>query len=340
MPNKKNNYHFNELSKPPLARFLVADTSNVDEAWEAASRTYCDHQQKLIGKADSFRFRLHRAPLSKSQITHVSYGADTYIDAGQTETFYLMLFPQAGTTKCWVGGQICEATPSMGMVGSATLPLHFNFGATCEQIALTVDRKALEDQLCALTGVLVREPIIFQPHLKTTSGFGAQFQRVLDFLVVELDAVDSLQGNPLLVNNFEQMLMISLFTSQGHNYSAFFEKLALLAANWQVKRVEEYIRAHAADPITAEELSMLTGQSERSLYRAFRKYRGYTPMAFLRETRLMRVRETLLKAEPGMTVTKAAMKWAFNNLGRLSAEYVKKFGESPSDTLRKGKIFK
>jgi len=170
MPTKIKNRHLNEYSKqPPFSRFLVADTTNVDEALEAASKAYCDHRQKLTGKADSFRFRLHSAPLQKSAINWLSYGANISIDPGQTDTFFMIMLPQTGSAKYWHGGQTCEATQSMGMVASPTLPLHFNITETCDQFSVKINRKALEDHLCALTGVPITEPIIFQPHRKTNA---------------------------------------------------------------------------------------------------------------------------------------------------------------------------
>lgn len=336
----ENSRNSGELPKPPLSRFLVADTSSFDEALEAASKAFCDHKQEVLGKADSFRYRLHHASLQKTAIMRASYGADTYINAGQPETIFLINLPQTGSNKYWHEGQIVEATPDMGVVSSPTLPLRFNFGATCSELVVTIDRKALEDHLCALTGASIKEPIVFQPHLKTGSGIGAQVKRLLGFLVAELDAGDSLQDNPLFVSNIEQAMMTALLTGQPHNYSARFEKPLPLAADWQVRRVEEYIRAHATEPITIGELSILCGQSERALFYAFKKYRGYTPMTFLRAMRLLGARETLLKGEPGMTVTIAAMEWSFIHLGRFSAEYAKEFGESPSETLRKGEGIK
>jgi AraC-like DNA-binding protein len=49
--------------------------------------------------------------------------------------------------------------------------------------------------------------------------------------------------------------------------------------------------------------------------------------------RLERVREELLCAEPGETVTAIAMRWGFTHLARFSGIYRARFGELPSQTL-------
>jgi transcriptional regulator GlxA family with amidase domain len=59
------------------------------------------------------------------------------------------------------------------------------------------------------------------------------------------------------------------------------EQDALEAALRQVKLAEEYIVANAQRDIRLEELAEVTGVSTLSLFTAFKKYRGYTPIEFI-----------------------------------------------------------
>jgi len=72
------------------------------------------------------------------------------------------------------------------------------------------------------------------------------------------------------------------------------------------------------------------------LFSAFRKARGYTPMEFLTDERLQSARERLLKSNFESSVALIALECGFINLGRFSQYYRKRFGELPSETLRKG----
>ena len=60
-------------------------------------------------------------------------------------------------------------------------------------------------------------------------------------------------------------------------------------------------------------------------------------MVLLRQARLARARRDLLEGLPGTTVTQTALQWGFQHLGRFSGEYARRFGESPSDTLRRAR---
>jgi AraC-like DNA-binding protein len=60
-------------------------------------------------------------------------------------------------------------------------------------------------------------------------------------------------------------------------------------------------------------------------------------MEFLRDVRLERVHQELADAGADITVTAVALRWGFGHLGRFAVAYRRKYGRSPSDTLRSGR---
>ena len=74
--------------------------------------------------------------------------------------------------------------------------------------------------------------------------------------------------------------------------------------------------------------------SVRALHYAFRQNRARTPGEFVRERRLDRARDLLADAA-SRTVTEVAMDCGFNPMGDFSAAYRRRFGETPSQTLRR-----
>jgi transcriptional regulator GlxA family with amidase domain len=77
----------------------------------------------------------------------------------------------------------------------------------------------------------------------------------------------------------------------------------------------------------------IAGVSVRTLFLGFQRYRGVSPMRLLRELRLQRVRDELLRAEADARVGHIALRWGFHHLGRFGQEYREAFGESPRQTL-------
>ena len=60
-------------------------------------------------------------------------------------------------------------------------------------------------------------------------------------------------------------------------------------------------------------------------------------MSFLKQLRLERAREMLERSDINRSVTATAIACGFGNLGHFAGDYFKRFGEHPSDTLKRGK---
>ncbi|MBV8335733.1 MAG: AraC family transcriptional regulator, partial [Alphaproteobacteria bacterium] len=101
-----------------------------------------------------------------------------------------------------------------------------------------------------------------------------------------------------------------------------------------VKRAIDYIEANLDVAIGLPEIVAASGVPGRTLIQHFRDFKGTSPMRYLRSARYKKVREALCRAEPEESITEIAASWGFGHMGRFSVEYRKRFGESPSQTLR------
>jgi AraC-like DNA-binding protein len=108
------------------------------------------------------------------------------------------------------------------------------------------------------------------------------------------------------------------------------------AARGSVRVAQEWIAANAHRPLTTSDVCRATGLSARGLQAAFHRAGAASPMQFLRDVRLHRVRAVLLAADPGSTtVAEVAQTWGFAHLGRFAGTYATAFGERPSATLQR-----
>jgi TolB-like protein/AraC-like DNA-binding protein/tetratricopeptide (TPR) repeat protein len=105
-----------------------------------------------------------------------------------------------------------------------------------------------------------------------------------------------------------------------------------------VKKAVGHMRVSLRLPMTMGALVKVCGVPERTLHKHFRVFLGVSPLAFWRRLRLAAVREQLLAAADGESVSKVAMRHGFEHFGRFSAQYRRCFGESPSCTLRRARI--
>jgi AraC-like DNA-binding protein len=126
-----------------------------------------------------------------------------------------------------------------------------------------------------------------------------------------------------------------LFGSHPQNYSETFRELESRILPRDVKRAISYIEAHLDSPITLPEIIAASGVPARTLFKHFQHYHGLSPMGYVRMARYRTVRERLERAEPEEQVSEIAMGLGFDHLSRFAVEYRKRFGESPSATLRR-----
>ena len=101
----------------------------------------------------------------------------------------------------------------------------------------------------------------------------------------------------------------------------------------KLRTAEQYAKMHAAQAPTVEQLAAEAGVSARNLHDLFMRFRGMPPSDFIREERLRGIRQALLRARSGATVSGIAAGWGYQHFGNCAALYRKRFGELPSETL-------
>lgn len=85
---------------------------------------------------------------------------------------------------------------------------------------------------------------------------------------------------------------------------------------------------------TLTDLERAASLSRRALQYGFFKKYAMSPMQWAREQRLEEARKRLIRPEPGDSVTNIALSLGFASVSLFSRYYLKRYGESPSKTLR------
>lgn len=101
----------------------------------------------------------------------------------------------------------------------------------------------------------------------------------------------------------------------------------------KLKIAESFVIENADKAPSVEDVAAEARLSVRSLHTLFVKFRGASPSEFIREHRLVGIRNALRSARTGATVSEIAIAWNYQNFGNFAATYRKRFGELPSETL-------
>jgi AraC-like DNA-binding protein len=106
-----------------------------------------------------------------------------------------------------------------------------------------------------------------------------------------------------------------------------------------VRRALEAMRADVGRDWSLPDLVAAVGVSGRTLQRQFRAFLGKTPGAALRDIRYEHARRELLQCVPDGKVADVALRCGFPHGGRFSIEYRRRYGETPSQTLKRQAVF-
>lgn len=101
-----------------------------------------------------------------------------------------------------------------------------------------------------------------------------------------------------------------------------------------VKRAEDYLARHLAEPLTMAELAARVGVSVRSLHRGFLDFRGVTPARYLLNLRIEAAHRLMISSECFLDLRQVATEVGFGSYAPFWRAYVRKYGRAPSSTRR------
>jgi AraC-like DNA-binding protein len=248
---------------------------------------------------------------------------------------YQVLLPISDAMEARIGGETVLFGPERATVSS---PGHDYRAKTCglgARFRICIAERTVGEQLTALLGEAPARHVEFTRAMELTAGFGNQFARYVLAAARDFEHTNSIGASAIATTSFEQFIVCELLLHHSHNYSEALMRLKRTIASRDIKRAIDYMHANLDAPVTIADISSTVGVAGRTLFKHFRDTRGVSPMQYLRSLRFERAQQELLKAEAGTSVTEIAARWGFGHLGRFAVEYRKRFGESPSETLRR-----
>jgi AraC-like DNA-binding protein len=319
----------------PLSERVVLRSSDPVEVNRFLGRRLPLRRLDLAPGADGLATRVHAVTLPSITPLYVTYGGDVVEVLTAGGPFYFVHVTVAGHLLVSGDGAELVSVPGQVTVASPAQSLTMRWRPDTAAIVLRIDRKALETELVDLIDLPVEEPLRFQVGMDVTGRLASSWLNTAMFLAAEANHPGGLLENPLVATDLERILLRGLLLCQPHTYSAVLE-----GNNHQLPRyVAAAVAMMEAVPerrLSADSLARHVNVSTRLLQAGFREHLGTSPMQYLRQLRLRRVHEDLT-TDPvhRPTVAEVAHRWGFSHLGRFAQDYRARYGESPSETLRR-----
>lgn len=330
--------HANEAPRKaaPLSAHVLFQSDDLDCARERVAEKFCSHRLDIIGDGRPFRAEHHHAAGDILSLNYISYGADVLIDPGELGDFYLIQMPITGAATIRNGDREFLTNRGIASVLNADLATRMKWWQGCAQILVQVRKApfvALAEQLLDRH---LPAPLIFDPLIDFSRPEMLAWRSMANAMFHAAEAAETAPGRPTIQTVLNEQRLLELFLrGQPNNCSLFFAEERTGANPRHIKRAEEFIRAHAAEPVTLVDIARAAGVAPRTLQLGYRTILKSSPMRSLTRERLRRVRFELIAGAGSEPVTDVAFRWGFAHLGRFAGDYRREFGELPSETVRR-----
>lgn len=323
-------------AQQPLNRHPVLRTRSLDEARQAVTEVYLDHDLRTA-QPECLDMTLNAVEQRLFTAGFLTYGAHATLTMPPTEDSYHINLTTQGATlgECSDGQRATTRARRSGLILHPGQTNTVNWEPSAEQIILKIPRKSLESHLADLLGQPVHSAIDFGFELDLSTPAGASLLASVEFFVNELDRPGGIADMPLARDQFESFIMSQLLAAGNHPYRDDMLAEPAHVKLGRLRPVVDFIEMNADEPLTPTELSRAGNMSVRTLHASFQRCFGMSPMAYVRKVRLEHVHDELAsRHDPDLSVTAVATRWGFFHLGRFAQQYRDRFGEYPSETLR------
>ena len=284
---------------------------------------------------DSLDFHYEGLILPNKQLTigKIYYGANVSIQTKNLKAYSISL-PFQGKQQLTTRGKKYLSTTNKGLILSNSDLQNLEIDKDCKKYQVIIPERSIQLVLNELTDQNNINPVIFNPEMDIE--YCVELNLWWKYIDTFLEFRTRHNGLQLWAENYEKFIIKTLLLSQENNYSTLLKSLCENKEPCYLLKVRNYIKSHAHENFQADDLYKLSGVSKTKLYNEFYNYYGTTPISFLKKYRLQQIHRTLCSSKNDkLSISKLALDWGFNHLGRFSQEYREEFGENPSDTRKK-----
>jgi AraC-like DNA-binding protein len=317
-----------------LTRHPVLSTKDADE--------YCDRTSELFNTR--YRFELPRGQAAiPGHVNLIEFG-DVKVASSQlggTARFvvdefdcYMITMQLAGEMRIETDDGLARFLPAHAAVFHPQQSVQGSWGGQ-SLLLVHIKASALELELERILNRPVEAPVRFDLGMDLGTGMAQSWLATLRHLRRECDRPGGAMEHSIVADQFEHLLIDQLLFAQQHNYTEELYRPEPPAIPQVIHAAIDLIENSPENFFSASDVAAAVFISARALQDGFRRYVGIPPMAYLRKVRLARVHEELrVNSSDNVSVTEVACRWGFSHLGRFAADYRKRYGELPSETLR------
>jgi AraC-like DNA-binding protein len=311
---------------PGTGSTISLRTQDPDKARAIVQDRISHHSLKTLNGRRTVDFTLRQAQLDRVAFFEVSYGSDVETVATGSSDFYFLQLTLAGRCEIITGAADVKVNPGSYFVVNPRTTYRKRWSSDARQLIIRFPRRTVE-QLSSADSA--EQPVVFD---QSAHQLPSALNDLINFFWRDITTEGRVRVGAI-DRSASRHLVKAVLHLLPNSASAVVAPSDLPDC---LLRADRYIRQSLAHDIGLTDIADAAGVSIRSLEGAFRRHWRTTPLTHVRNLRLDAAHHILTHPADTTSVTAAALASGFTHFGRFSQVYSRRFGELPSESLRRG----
>ena len=258
-------------------------------------------------------------------------GSEYEILGGIRPSRYWICLPAHGSTEVRFGGRTERLSGERGWIRDSETVESIRRHSGYAEVAFDIPHKVLHDQMARIRSHMAAPAVHVERMLDVSRGNGRLMSKLISGVIAGVD--DGTTALVLAVCRTEFVQTSSSIFSYTARFSTRRPGRAEgIRDPFDVLWISS--RANLQRPLTLLDIAEAARVGPRALQIGFQRQFGCSPLKYVRQMRLARVRHELMIDPDHQSIAAIAARWGFFHLGLFARQYRDSYGELPSHTRR------
>lgn len=305
-------------------------------ARNSVEQVFCKHLLRLCTSSTPLNFIHRSASLGKLSFNFIAYGADVEVQVKElNRSHYIFVMPLSGKAAVTTHGQDTELSRGSVIALDPSSPFKFEMLSDHSHLAIGIPKQNLNTYISTHYSLNKDKLIQFHHKPYLLKDIGSSLFDFISYVCHEIDKPGTITSNNVIASSIEKAFLAFLTSALLEEDPNEEPQHSITTGPAHVKKAEIFMEANLTEPILANDIIEAAGVPSRTLYYAYKKYHGISPIVWLKLRRLRQARLDLLDPQKtDINITDISNRYQQPHVGRFSKAYFNEFGEYPSETRK------
>lgn len=305
-------------------------------ARSSVEQVFFKHLLRLCTSSSPLNFIHRSASLGNLSFNFIAYGADVEVQVkALNRSHYIFVMPLSGQAAVTTHGQDTELKRGSMVALDPSSPFKFEMLSDHSHLAIGIPKQKLNTYINIHYSFDKDKLIQFHHEPYLLKDIGSGLFNFISYVCREIDKPGTITANNVIASSIEEAFLAFLTSTLLEESLARELQYSIITEPDYVKKAEAFMEANLMEPIAANDIVEAAGVPSRTLYYAYQKYHGISPILWLKLRRLRQARFDLLDPQQiDINITEISNRYQQPHVGRFSKAYFDEFGEYPSETRK------